>query len=596
MKNLWFALLLAATCACAQDNRYCSPENVWTGNTSDGPAQLPQRCINTALANTPAPGLVVNVPPGPGLLAAYKVASCGTVLQLAHGQTYTGSFAFPPKGCDNQHWIWIKSDGTLPPEGTRVTANDQPQLANLSFRPNAPPMQFGDHIRIIGVAFTKLPGNQLVAFATGNAAQFIIFDRVRMLGNPKEETRRGFTVSNGQYLAVIDSDFEEFHCIAVTGACIDSQAVSGGTGTGMPASGPVKIVNNTLSAAAENILFGGDAGDGCGPNDVEIRRNYMFKPMSWNPNDPNFIGTKYVVKNLFELKNGCRILVEGNVMQNSWGGFSQTGEGISVGPKNQTIGSANVCPLCTVTDVVFRYNKISNVGSFEGIASGISDGGGWSLGQHRSTFHDVVIDGIQYPTCYQCSISLGLLGSGYKATNPPPSQSVMSDVLINHITQVSGLDLATGAIPGAWLQLNGPPANNPSGTPQINNVSWINSISLAGMWGTIATGGGTDNCAVFPVGSGAGSPTKQLTACFVGTSTFSGNVFVQAGSQRVPADWPAGNNFVADWPELALVNYNGSFGGDYHLTFASPMHAKGLDGRDPGADIDMVNLFTQGVQ
>jgi hypothetical protein len=592
MKTLVLAILLIVPCAWTQDNRYCSQDNVWIGNTSDGPASLPQHCINTALVNTPAPGAVVNVPPGPGLLAAYNLAPCGTILQLAHGQIYTGSFAFPSKGCDNQHWIWIKSDGALPAEGTRVTANDQPQLASLSFRVSAPPMTFGDHIRLIGLAFTKLPGNQLVAFASGAGASFIIFDRVRMLGNPKEETRRGFTINNGHSIAIIESDFEEFHCIASTGACVDAQAISGGTGTGMTASGPFKIVNNFLEASTENILFGGGTADGCGPNDVEIRRNYLFKPSSWNPNDPNYIGTKYIVKNLFELKNGCRILVEGNVFQNNWGGFTQTGTGILVGPKNQ---SGGLCPLCTITDFVFRYNRVSNVSAFIAIASGAADDGGWSLGQHHTSIHDVIVDGIQYPTCYQCGTTFGLIGSGYSATNPPPPQSILSDVLVNHVTLVSGLDLATGAIPAAWQQLNGPPSGNPTNTPTIQNVSWINSIALAGLWGTIQTGGGTNNCAVKQT-PGKTSPSWMLSACFFGTSQFAGNVYIQAGSQRAPADWPAGNYFVDDWPGLGLVNYNGSFGGDYHLAFTSPVHAKGLDGRDPGADIDMVNLFTQGVQ
>jgi hypothetical protein len=60
-----------------------------------------------------------------------------------------------------------------------------------------------------------------------------------------------------------------------------------------------KIVNNWLEGAAETI-------------EVEIRLNVMMKPLQWNPSDPTYGGLigggMVVVKNLFEYKNGARIL------------------------------------------------------------------------------------------------------------------------------------------------------------------------------------------------------------------------------------------------------------------------------------------------
>ena len=63
-------------------------------------------------------------------------------------------------------------------------------------------------------------------------------------------------------------------------------------------------------------MFGGAAGSQV-PADIEIRRNHMFKPLTWQPGRPEFIGRKFIVKNLFELKNGERVLVEGNLMENA---------------------------------------------------------------------------------------------------------------------------------------------------------------------------------------------------------------------------------------------------------------------------------------
>ena len=47
-------------------------------------------------------------------------------------------------------------------------------------------------------------------------------------------------------------------------------------------------------------------------SDIYFRRNHVYKRPSW------LGSTQLVVKNLFELKVGRRILVEGNVFENNW--------------------------------------------------------------------------------------------------------------------------------------------------------------------------------------------------------------------------------------------------------------------------------------
>ena len=109
------------------------------------------------------------------------------------------------------------------------------------------------------------------------------------------------------------------------------------------------------------LLFGGATADVV-TSDVEIRLNHMFKPLSWNPRDKNFIGTKFIVKNNFELKEGHRVLAEGNIMENTWGGFTQVGANILVTPKNQAgPNGTNICPICFVSDVTFTPSYMRNV-------------------------------------------------------------------------------------------------------------------------------------------------------------------------------------------------------------------------------------------
>ena len=571
-----------------EDNRYCDNSGTWTGGISDGPAALPKACFNTAIANTPAPGPTVTVDPGK-LQAAYNQAACGTILKLAHGQTWNGPLAFPSKNCDDKHWIWIMSDGALPNPGVRIKQSDQPQTARFYFKQGV--QSWGDHIRFIGIEWAKQPGIIIFFFESTQGANKIIFYRNLVHGNPKEEAQHGIQVNTGKYIAVIDSSLYEFHCIAKTGTCVDSQAISGGTGatgTLVSQSGPVKVVNNYIEASTENILFGGAVADGVGPNDVEIRRNWMNKPMSWNPMDPSYIGTPYIVKDCFELKNGSRILFEGNVCENTWGGYTQKGAMILLTPKNQAgANGANFCPNCAVNDITLRYNYITTAANALVVGSGISGNGGWSMGQHRTSIHDIVADNLQYATCNMCGSAINELGSGYDSTNPPPPASVLSDLLIDHITLINVGNLAgrppNGSV-SVLLNMGSIPPNNPTHTPLASNISFQNSIVPTMTNGFSSTGGGTGNC--MNTSPKPATPSRTWPWCYIGNSPFTANVLV--GYPGKQTDWPTGNQFAADFTTM-FVNFNGGKGGDYHLVPNSPYAGK-------GADIDKINAAIEGVR
>jgi hypothetical protein len=147
---------------------------------------------------------------------------------------------------------------------------------------------------------------------------------------------------------ITDSYIVECH-----GKGFDSQAVGGWNGPG-----PYKIVNNALQGAGENLFFGGaDPGiPGLVPSDIEIRRNYLYTPVAWKG-----VWTK---KNLFELKNAARVLVEGNVFDGSWGD-GQNGEGLAFKSSNQSGG----CRWCRTTDVTFRRNLVRNVSTGANLAA-----------------------------------------------------------------------------------------------------------------------------------------------------------------------------------------------------------------------------------
>ena len=96
---------------------------VVAGSGYDGPAQLPIATVASAMADTPAPGSVINVNAGDDLQSALNNAQCGNTIELQAGATFTGVFNFPAKNCDNGHWIIVRTsapDTALPAEGSAL--------------------------------------------------------------------------------------------------------------------------------------------------------------------------------------------------------------------------------------------------------------------------------------------------------------------------------------------------------------------------------------------------------------------------------------------------------------------------------------------
>ena len=579
------------------ENAYCAKGDIWTGATSDGPADLPHGCVYTALDGSPSPGKINSVAAGKDVVSAVKAASCGDTIQLQEGASFTlnGDPTFPSKHCDSKHWITIRTsapDSALPPEHTRITPS-YAGVASLNGRPRfsgpnknvmaklvvSNSIQIGDHYRLIGLEITRPSDAEWYTALVGFTGSHIILDRNWIHGDPTADTSHLVqTEAGADHVAIINSYMTDAHCKASTATCSDAQDWSDvGHGTFM------KAYNNFMEAAGQSMLFGGAAAD-IVTSDVEIRLNHMFKPLTWNPLDKNFIGTKFTVKNNLELKEGQRILVEGNIMENTWGGFTQGGANILVTPRNQSGGKGkNLCPICFVSDITLRYNYVRHGAQSMQIANGPNANRGWSLGGHNYSIHDLVFDGMQYSECYQCENFLNQLGSDYQSDGPPPAAEVMHDVTLNHITIVNAGFLATGQAVTGFMEMSGPPAGNKTGTPRIDNFRLTNSIGDAGTYGAYPTGGGSDNCAVREK-----TVADKVTACWTGGSSFTANLLV-TDHAVITLVFPSGNFTTSAWSKVGFVNFNGGDGGDYHLKQWSQYHDAGTDGKDLGADIDSVD-------
>jgi hypothetical protein len=308
---------------------------------------------------------------GGNLQAALDAAQPGQIVELQAGATWTGSFTLRNKVGNG--WIYIRSSRyqELPPLGERVGpqhAHLMPKIVNqYQFEPALKTEAGAHHYRLIGIDFGS--GAQDVGYvvklgpvdnetSVNQLAHHITFDRVYIHGHANYSSKAGIS-ANGRHIAIIDSHISEIHAVGQ-----DSQAILVWNGDG-----PYAIENNHLEAAGENVMFGGvdPAIDGLTPSDIVLRGNYFFKPLSWKnaiPSGPH-AGSKWTVKNLFEIKHGQRMLFEGNTFQNNWIA-QQNGYALVFTPINQS-GDA---PQSKMRDITFRNNIVRDVEHFMLLSGG----------------------------------------------------------------------------------------------------------------------------------------------------------------------------------------------------------------------------------
>jgi hypothetical protein len=573
-----------------------------SGSNFDGPAELPRVYLQSAMADTPAPGSTITVNAGGDFQSALNSASCGDTIELAAGAIFAGTFTLPAKSCDDQHWIIIRSnasDSSLPAEGVRLT----PCYAGVASLPGRPALNCAstakvvpqilyssvagsgpfflasgaNYYRLMGLEITRSVGtgsiSALISLKAGTTADHLVVDRVWLHGTAQDETNTGLALSGMTNVAIVDSYLSDFHCTSIVGACTDAHAVSGGTSSF--AGGPYKIVDNFIEASGENILFGGGAATTT-PADIQISGNHLFKPLTWLQGQPGFVGgagnNPFIVKNHLELKNAQRVLFEGNILEDTWGGYSQDGSSILLTPKNQNENGVGICPICAVTDVTIRFNTISHVGAGMQISTGLSGDGVTGQPAYlgaRYSIHDITIDDVE---------SLKFVGSGglFQVANNWQT-NVLNNVLINHITGFPD--------PGSHLLSTGDATTE----PKMSGFTFTNNIVLAGRYPVWSTGtGGAANCAYSDI------PLTTFKACF-SSYVFNKNAVVSSPSAFPASVWPSGNFFPADMTTVDFVNYNNGDGGDYQLQPSSPYKNAGTDGLDLGANIPAIQTAIAGA-
>src|SRR5271169_742611 len=326
-------------------------------------AELPQKQVDTTW-NPPSGGKTWAAHTPDDLQKALKSSVPGDIIVLDAGASYTGNFQLPAKTNPNHKWIYIQSSamGELA-AGKRVSPADAENMPKIVTPNVAPALTVTS-----GASYWRLAGLEIVTASTQGCnpqhtpplscfsyvlldtlynspeiSDSITVDRCYVHGSPTQNTQHAI-VANGTNFAVIDSYVSDIH---IAGA--DSQAL-----LAYYTPGPIKVVNNFLEAAGENMMLGGAGGvnNPYVPADVEVRNNLLSKPLSWVPLS---LDGHMVVKNAFEIKSGQRVLFDGNTIENVWRA-GQNGFAIVL-----TVRSSQSGDIAVVNDITVTNNILKNV-------------------------------------------------------------------------------------------------------------------------------------------------------------------------------------------------------------------------------------------
>ena len=532
---LYTALLILGLTQCSTTTSSGNPPPPPSPPPPGGPTDPALPTLLSTQYSAPT-GATVNVPAGGNFQTALDNAQPGDQIVLAAGATYTGNFTLPVKS--GSSWIIIRTstpDAQLPAEGLRMKPSYAALLPKIvspntdgaiSTAPGA------HHYRFIGVEITTTSNLNygLVLLGDGSGAQNtmaevphdLIFDRTYIHGNATGNVSRcvGF---NSAASAVIDSYLSACHANGQ-----DAQAIGGWNGPG-----PFKIVNNYLEASGENVMFGGadPSIPNLIPSDIEIRRNYFFKPLAWRASGA------WTVKNLLELKLGRRVLIQGNIFENSWAA-AQAGFAIVIWSVNQDGGAT----WSVTEDIWFRENIVRHAAS-----------------------------GLQLTDRYD-----------------NPSSTTQRVRFDNNLWQ--DIDGATWGGDGRLFQL----ASNTHTLHAIkfyHQTGFVDETLITIASGTTQQFEFGDNVVAhgtFGIKSDdAGDGLATLNLHLPGWR-FAGNVVIGAPS----ASYPPGNFYPAALSDVGFVD---AIGGDYRLAASSPYKGQATDGADPGANMAAVLFWTNGV-
>jgi hypothetical protein len=470
---------------------------------------------------------------GGDLQAAIDRARPGDVILLEAGATFTGNFRLPPTAGSANITIRSAVPPLLMPRASRVGPQHAKWMATLrsgNTRPALATLPGAHHWRLQWIAFEANSGGigDIITLGSGGSGQTepelvphsLTLEGLIIRGDPVLGQKRGIALNS----ASTTIRYCDIRDIKSPGQ--DSQAIAGWNGPG-----PFIIEDNYLEAAGENVLFGGADPliRDLVPSDITIRGNHVAKPVAWREG-----GSPWSVKNLIELKNARRVLIENNILEYNWLD-SQTGFAVLLHPTNQ----GGRAPWSVVSDVTMQYNIIRHVGSGISLIARDSRNGSEQTRRIRIS-HNLLydVDAKQW----------GGRGAFLQIGGDP------SDLIVDHNTVIQD---------GHLVVMYG----NQGGSRTIDGFQFTNNLGLHNEYGIFGEGAGIGSAAI---------------AGYVSGGDVTGNVIAGAAASRYPA-----NNLYPSVDEL-LTHFVSPARNDYRLRFTSRLRRAATDGTMIGADVPAI--------
>ena len=265
--------------------------------------------------------------------------------------------------------------------------------------------------------------------------------------------------------------------------------------------------------------------------------SFTYSGASEKSGTPPTSGTKWTVKNLLELKNAEKVVIDGNVIENIWKA-GQYGYALVLTPRNQ-YGAAT---WVRVRDVTITNNVVRHVAGVLQLSG--TDATHVSQQTQRITLRNNLFYDIN-PAVFGVSVKVFLIGEG-------PAGVVLDHNTIIHSN--TAVVYAYGA--------------------DTTGFVYTNNIALHGTYGIMG---------------GDGRPGLYTINMYFPSSKITNNVLA-GGNASV---YPTPNSFPT------ITQWNASFvdaaGGDYRLKTSSVFYTAGASGSVPGANIGVVNAALAGT-
>lgn len=514
---------------------------------------------------------------------AYAAGSAHVRIKLPNG--FDATHVRHKKNLNGNFWLYIEAATKPTSEGVKPAIDPTtflvPSMASAPTITSIDGAGYGcvscdegaHHLRLTGIHFKASAGSPvqrlLYLAGTPNTStdntdttadklpQWIIIDRCWIDGQNVSRCKNGILAHTKEF-ACVDS--------VISGIYVTGQENHGING--FNALGPWKIVGNSIEAGSISVLVGGADPNipGLQTTDLEIRRNHMFKRPSWNLRDSTvWDGISKVVKNIFELKWSDRVLVEGNIFENSYYGDNQIGAAVVYKVENS--GGTNT--TVTTSNVTHRFNRLKNVaGGYEFQGQGVSAG---PIGSplHRVHIYEDLCEGLA-PDTYVAGTTRAFF-----------QNNAATDIVVDHATVCLHQQIATPRFTQPILF---------AGT--LDEIRWSINNSLL-MIPVASPPNSPDTRHILGDGSQVVSPdnaTNTLNQYAPGWS-FLNNVLVKlVGS--LTSGYPTTSRYTDTISSVGCINPST---GDFRLATSSPYRGICADGSDPGANMTLVNQATAGV-